>query len=333
MNRNIVQRTRKDSEAGRMEIGECITLSGDELTHDEEIVLKEDEERMMELKSESNRLELINQSQVESIERMNSKLARQRNMLREIKTKIHDKKEELRKIDEELDDFMEDIEQWEEIQERKKELLGAETEIKREELSVNYTKLRFSKEISKLVKINENLKQASEEEKINCVTREQHARDEHDEKTKILKDNINDAIREKTKNIAKMNLLRKTEISLLDHLDEAKGITQKLKDQNNKKDIEIDELRQNMDEMKRQFEDMKNQAFLSSNLRKTNTEVKNLKRPLLTELENPETCDNLINSKKCYTKVMCSAAKGSENSDFVQNSDQMLQMVRKWSEN
>ena len=28
-----------------------------------------------------------------------------------------------------------------------------------------------------------------------------------------------------------------------------------------------------------------------------------------------------------------SAANGSENSDFVQNSDQMLEMVRKWSEN
>ena len=28
-----------------------------------------------------------------------------------------------------------------------------------------------------------------------------------------------------------------------------------------------------------------------------------------------------------------SAANRSENSDFVQNSDQMLQMVRKWSEN
>ena len=28
-----------------------------------------------------------------------------------------------------------------------------------------------------------------------------------------------------------------------------------------------------------------------------------------------------------------SAANRSENSDFVQNSDQMLEMVRKWSEN
>ena len=103
-----------------METGECITLSGDELTHDEETVLKEDEEKMMDLKSESHRLEHINQSQVESIERMNSKLARQRNMLREIKTKIHDKEEELRKKDEEQDDLMKDRELWEEIQERKK---------------------------------------------------------------------------------------------------------------------------------------------------------------------------------------------------------------------
>ena len=184
VNRNIVQRTRKDSEAARMETGECITLSGDELTHDEETVLKEDEKRTMELKSESHRLEHIKQSQVESIGRMNSKLARQRNMLREIKTKIYDKEEELRKKDEELDDLiMDDREQWEEIQERKKELLGAQTEILREKYSVIYTKLRFIKEISELVRINGNLKQASEEENIDSVRREQHARDEHDENT------------------------------------------------------------------------------------------------------------------------------------------------------
>ena len=152
-------------------------MSGDELTHDEETVLKEDEKRTMELKSESHRREHINQSQVESIERMNSNLARQRNMLREIKTKIHDKKEELRKKDEELDDLiMDDREQWEEIQERKKELLGAQTEILREKYSVIYTKLRFIKEISELVRINGNLKQASEEENIDSVRREQHAK-------------------------------------------------------------------------------------------------------------------------------------------------------------
>ena len=62
-------------------------------------------------------------------------------------------------------------------------MLGAQTEILREKYSVIYTKLRFIKEISELVRINGNLKQASEEEKIDSVRREQHARDEHDENT------------------------------------------------------------------------------------------------------------------------------------------------------
>ena len=305
VNRDVVQRTWEDSEAVRMETVECITLSGDELTHHEETLLIEDAKRTMDLKSESHRLEHINQSQVESIGRMNIKLARQRTILREIKTKIYNKEEELRKKDEEMDDIMEVREEQKEIQERKKELLGIQTDLLRDKEIVYYNKLRFSQEIRKMVTINENLKQASEKEKIDSVTREQRAKDEHEEKIRILKENINDAIREKTKNSAEINLLE-TKISLLDNLNKAKRISQQLKDQSNKKDMEISEMHKNIKEMKSQLNEMKMEVSLPSDPIRANTQVKNLKKRLVTELEDLETCDNLMNDKnKCDTKVMC----------------------------